>query len=176
MLADITFGKQLTYNADGIRTSKTVNGVKHIYALSRSTVLSEEWTESGVQHLIMYAYDTAGAPIGMLYRNSTYLESFFDSYLFGKNIQGDILYIYDKNGNRLVSYTYDAWGNILSTVYSNGGASTSARFNPLRYRGYYYDTETGLYYLNSRYYDSVAGRFINADEIINGNVEIAMFL
>ena len=108
----------------------------------------------------------------MLYRNSTYLESFFDSYLFGKNIQGDILYIYDKNGNRLVSYTYDAWGNILSTVYSNGGASTSARFNPLRYRGYYYDTETGLYYLNSRYYDSVAGRFINADEIINGNGDI----
>ena len=165
-----------TYNADGIRTSKTVNGVKHIYALSGSTVLSEEWTENGVQHLIIYAYDTAGSPIGMLYRNSTYLESFFDSYLFGKNIQGDILYIYDKNGNRLVSYTYDAWGNILSTVYSNGGASTSARFNPLRYRGYYYDTETGLYYLNSRYYDSVAGRFINADEIINGNVEIAMFL
>ena len=103
----------------------------------------------------------------MLYRNSTYLESFFDSYLFGKNIQGDILYIYDKNGNRLVSYTYDAWGNILSTVYSNGGASTSARFNPLRYRGYYYDTETGLYYLNSRYYDSVAGRFINADGYIS---------
>ena len=100
----------------------------------------------------------------MLYRNSTYRKNTFDSYLFGKNIQGDILYIYDKNGNRLVSYTYDAWGNILSTVYSNGGASTSARFNPLRYRGYYYDTETGLYYLNSRYYDSVAGRFINADE------------
>ena len=51
--------------------------------------------------------------------------------------------------------------------YHNGGASTSARFNPLRYRGYYYDTETGLYYLNSRYYDSVAGRFINADGYIS---------
>ena len=46
-----------TYNADGIRTSKTVNGVKHIYALSGSTVLSEEWTENGVQHLIIYAHD-----------------------------------------------------------------------------------------------------------------------
>ena len=109
----------------------------------------------------------------MLYRNSTYRKNTFDSYLFGKNIQGDILYIYDKNGNRLVSYTYDAWGNILSTVYSNGGASTSARFNPLRYRGYYYDTETGLYYLNSRYYDSVVGRWISPEpNVYQGNFDI----
>ena len=154
-----------TYNADGIRTSKTVNGVKHIYALSGSTVLSEEWTENGVQHLIIYAYDTAGSPIGMLYRNSTYLESFFDSYLFGKNIQGDILYIYDGSGNRIVSYTYDAWGNILSVAGTK--ASTVGKMNPFRYRGYYYDVETGLYYLNSRYYDPVVGRFINADGYIS---------
>ena len=59
------------YNADGIRTTKTVNGVKHTYALSGTTILNEEWTENGVQHLLMYVYDANGSPTGMVYRNST---------------------------------------------------------------------------------------------------------
>ena len=83
-------------------------------------------------------------------------------YLFAKNVQGDITAVYDANGTCLVTYTYDAWGN-TRVRYSNGGASTAARYNPLRYRGYYYDIETGFYYLNSRYYDSAVCRFINAD-------------
>ena len=107
----------------------------------------------------------------MAYRDSTYVSGAFDFYLFAKNIQGDILYIYNTSGTRLVTYTYDSWGNV-TTSYSNGGASTAARYNPFRYRGYYYDTETGFYYLNSRYYDPAVGRFLNADGYINGNGDL----
>ena len=110
----------------------------------------------------------------MAYRDSTYVSGAFDFYLFAKNIQGDILYIYNTSGTRLVTYTYDAWGKCYVT-YQNGGASTSARYNPFRYRGYYYDTETGFYYLNSRYYDPSVGRFLNADVYINANGDILGF-
>ena len=148
-----------TYNADGIRTSKTVNGVKHIYHLSGTQILSEEWTEGNVQHILIFVYDASGNPIGMShYENGAQRGT----YVFVKNIQGDIIGIYDDEGTCLVTYTYDAWGNV-TVSYSNGGASTAARYNPLRYRGYYYDTETGLYYVSSRYYDPEIGRFINAD-------------
>ena len=99
----------------------------------------------------------------MSYRRSTYAEGVYDHYLFIKNIQGDITGIMDEEGNLLVTYAYDAWGNHISTVYSNGGGATGAVFNPFRYRGYYYDSETCLYYLNSRYYDPASGRFINPD-------------
>ena len=70
-------------------------------------------------------------------------------------------------------YTYDAWGRILSITDGNGNANTSSTFignvNPIRYRGYYYDTETGWYYLRTRYYDPQVKRFINADGIIGAN-------
>ena len=122
-----------------------------------------------LQHLLIYIYDVSGAPIGMAYRDSTYVSGAFDFYLFAKNVQGDILYIYNTSGTRLVTYTYDAWGNV-TTSYSNGGTSTAARYNPFRYRGYYYDTETGFYYLNSRYYDPSVGRFLNADGQLNGTI------
>ena len=102
----------------------------------------------------------------MAYRDSTYVSGAFDFYLFAKNIQGDILYIYNTSGTRVATYTYDAWGKCYVT-YQNGGASTAARYNPFRYRGYYYDTETGFYYLNSRYYDPSVGRFLNADGQLN---------
>ena len=66
-------------------------------------------------------------------------------------------------GTKLVSYSYDAWGNFEAT-YQNG-ATQSTLYNPFVYRGYYYDCDLGLYYLNSRYYDSNTGRFISADNI-----------
>ena len=69
------------------------------------------------------------------------------------------------SGTRVVTYTYDAWGNPLSTTGSL--ATTLGAQNPLRYRGYVYDTETGLYYLQSRYYNPSWGRFINADEYLS---------
>ena len=70
-----------------------------------------------------------------------------------------------NTGVKLVSYVYDAWGN-FTVSYHNGGENTYAANNPYRYRGYYYDIDLGLYYLNSRYYDSNTGRFISADEYV----------
>lgn len=148
------------YNDEGMRTRKTVNGIDITYHLSGSLIIAEEW---GTSHII-YLYDTDGTPIGMQYRTSSYAEGVFDTYWFEKNLQGDIVAVYSENGTKLVSYTYDAWGNCTTTYY-NGGASTTAIYNPFRYRGYYLDTETGLYYLQSRYYDPVIGRFVNPDDI-----------
>ena len=146
------------YDDNGVRTSKTVNGVEHVYNVSGSTILSEAWGN----HLIMYMYDDNGLPVGMQYRNTAYAANAFDTYWFEKNLQGDIVAVYNASGTKLISYTYDAWGN-FTTTYSNGGASTSAIYNPFRYRSYYYDTETGLYYVSSRYYDPAIGRFISPD-------------
>ena len=152
-----------TYNADGIRTSKTVNDVKHIYHLSGTQILSEEWTEDRVQHILIFVYDDSGQPIGMSHFEDGVKNG---DYLFAKNVQGDITAVYDANGTCLVTYTYDAWGN-TRVRYSNGGASTAARYNPLRYRGYYYDIETGFYLTGARYYDPEIGRFINADGYVS---------
>lgn len=74
-------------------------------------------------------------------------------------------------GTKLLSYTYAAWGNCTVT----GSTTTGAQYNPFRYRGYYYDSELGLYYLNSRYYDANIGRFINADIHINANGDLIGF-
>jgi len=74
-------------------------------------------------------------------------------------------------GNFQASYTYDAWGRVLSVKDKNGNEITDpnhiANVNPIRYRGYYYDRETGLYYLQTRYYDPETGRFINADGLVD---------
>ena len=147
------------YNEEGIRTSKTANGVEHIYHLNGSTIVAEEWSNK----LLIYLYDANGAPIGMQYRTTSYAEGVFETYWFEKNLQGDIVAVYNDAGTLLVTYTYDAWGYLLSTQYYNSGASTAVQYNPFRYRGYYRDSETGFYYLNSRYYDPNTGRFINAD-------------
>ena len=103
----------------------------------------------------------------MSYRSASDAEGVFETYVFEKNIFGDIVAVYDLNGNKLVSYKYDAWGN-FTTSYHNGTTSTSiAARNPFKYRGYYYDSDLGLYYLQTRYYDSVTGRFINADGYVS---------
>ncbi len=82
-------------------------------------------------------------------------------YYYLKNIQGDILRIYDDSGVLYAEYSYDAWGKC--TIKSN--TDNIANINPFRYRGYYYDEETSLYYLNARYYDPEVGRFISADTV-----------
>ena len=71
-------------------------------------------------------YDASGAPAGMRYRAKSYAEGVFDTYWFGKNMQGDIVAVYDNEGTKLVTYTYDAWGK-QTVTYSNGGASTPAQ-------------------------------------------------
>lgn len=148
------------YNDQGIRTSKTKNGVTTTYYLNGSQIMAEE--TSG--NIIVYIYDASGTPIGMQYRGANYSSSKWDIYWYEKNLFGDIVAVYKHNGTKLISYTYDAWGN-FTTTYHNSGASTTATNNPFTYRGYYYDSDLELYYLQTRYYDSTTGRFINADGV-----------
>ena len=99
----------------------------------------------------------------MQYHASGYAEDDWDIFWYEKNLQGDIVAVYSEAGTKLVSYTYDAWGNFNSTYHNGSSSSTIIGKNPFLYRGYYYDRDLKLYYLNARYYDPVVGRFISAD-------------
>ena len=143
------------YNADGIRNKKIYGGTVHTYILDGTTILKETIGASNGLTTLYYYYDESGIS-GVSYNGTKY------SYV--RNLQGDVIAILNSYGGTAVEYKYDAWGNILSVT--GALASTLGAVNPFRYRGYYYDTETGFYYLNSRYYDPQVGRFLNADEPI----------
>ena len=83
------------------------------------------------------------------------------TYYFDRNIKGDVIGIYDTSGAKIVNYSYDAWGNCTISSSSN---LTIAKANPIRYRGYYFDAESGLYFLNARYYNPAWRRFISPDD------------
>ena len=156
-------GITYTYNGNGIRTSKTVDGVKHTYTLDGTKILREEW---GGNTLIPL-YDNEDTVCGIIYNDIP--------YYFYKNLQGDIIAIANQNGNVVAKYEYDAWG--ACTVTEDTSDCNISSINPYRYRGYYFDNEIGLYYLQSRYYDSNTGRFVNGDmpEIIN-NINESLLL
>ena len=142
------------YNESGLRTSKTVNGVTHSYVWQGSK-LAADITDA---YALYFHYDSSGDVIGFTRTaNGTDTE-----YFYVKNLQGDILKVITATGTEAAAYTYDAWGKLLTAT------GDLADINPLRYRGYFYDTETGLYYLQSRYYDPEVGRWINADNQIAG--------
>ena len=151
------------YNVDGIRTAKIVNQVETKYYLENSNIIYEQRGNN----LIYYLYDLTGL-IGLKYNDNT--------YYYIKNLQGDIIGILDSSYNQVVSYEYDSWGKVLSIKDNQGNEITDTTnigiINPFRYREYYYDTETSLYYLNSRYYNPTWGRFLNADSIIGANQDI----
>ena len=157
-----------TYDVDGLRTSKTVNGVKHEYYYVGNTLQYEKF---GTTELWFF-YDADGNPSGVRYKNG----STTTDYYFVCNWRGDVIRIYDGAGAVVANYNYDAWGSVISVTDANGAAITDsthiANVNPLRYRGYYYDSETGLYYLQSRYYDPAVKRFINADSLVGANKDI----
>ena len=145
-----------TYDADGIRKTKTVpinrRGLTCTYTFvtQNGKVVRQSWrTES-----IDFFYDESGRPFAMTYQSA---DDDPQTYYYVLNLQGDVVKLVDASGAEVASYEYDAWGNVLSQ--SGSMAST----NPLRYRGYYHDSETGFYYLQSRYYDPTMHRFINAD-------------
>ena len=98
------------------------------------------------------------------------------NYYYMRNAQGDVIALYNCYGDINSRYVYDSWGKLLSVTNASGTPITDqtqiAHVNPIRYRGYYYDKETGLYYLQSRYYDSEVGRFINADTITDGGAGV----
>jgi RHS repeat-associated protein len=146
-------GKNISYkyNDAGIRTEKIVDGVTTKYYLLGSRVAYE----TNGTDIIYYTYDDSSNLLSM---NLNGIE-----YYYIRNAQGDIIGLFDKNGTQVVSYVYDSWGKLISITGTL--AATVGVKNPYRYRGYRYDTETGLYYLGSRYYNPEWGRFINADGI-----------
>ena len=159
-LADMTKGSNtlnFAYNESGLRTSKTVNGVTHSYVWQGSK-LAADITDA---YTLYFHYDSTGDVIGFTRTaNGTDTE-----YFYVKNLPGDILKVITATGTEAATYTYDAWGRVLTST------GDLADINPLRYRGYYYDTETGLYYLQSRYYDPEVSRFINPDSFATTDVD-----
>ena len=107
--------------------------------------------------LLVFLYDDKGTPYGMF----TVLDGVQQYFFYLYNAQGDVIAIIDDYAERVVNYEYGAWGELLSVTGSK--ADTVGVLNPFRYRGYCYDIETGLYYLNSKYYDPVTQRFVNGD-------------
>ena len=142
---------EYTYNANGIRTSKKVNGVLHTYTLDGTKILRETWDGNTLVPL----YDNEDGVCGILYNNV--------SYYFIKNLQGDVIAIVDKDAHTIARYSYDAWG--VPEIKLDSSNCQIATVNPFRYRGYYYDEEIELYYLQSRFYDPNVGRFVNGDDI-----------
>ena len=153
------------YNDEGIRISKTVAGVEHTYMYNGGQ-LAGELLDNGIA--LIYLYDEAGGVIGMKYHTASDSLIEYASFFFEKNLQGDIVAIYNESGTKIGGYTYDAWGKTDAVTETTATAIEKQiveKYNPFRYRGYYYDTETGLYYLQSRYYNPEWGRFLSADAI-----------
>jgi RHS repeat-associated protein len=142
------------YNDQGIRTRKsqgTCSGnVITNYTLAGDKVLVES-RSNGIT--LSFTYDVDGTLLSMNYNGA--------EYFYITNLQGDIIELVDINGNSVVKYKYDALGNTISQT-----SGSLANINPYRYRGYRFDIETGLYYLQSRYYDPTIGRFISADGLV----------
>ena len=133
------------YDMAGVRSSKTVGSTTYKFTTLSGLVTRQ----TGGNATIDFVYDESNQPLAMKYNNTL--------YYYVLNAQGDVVRIVNSSRSVVASYTYDPWGKIISS------SGTLADINPLRYRGYYYDSETGFYYLQSRYYDPEIGRFINAD-------------
>ena len=132
-----------------MRTQKKVGTKVTDYYYDSNNNLIVEKTDSAT---LFFYYDTENSPVALSYNGKM--------FYYVKNLLGDIVKILDKDGISYASYVYDSWGNILEEK----GEPILRRLNPLRYRGYVYDEDTTLYYLQTRYYDPTTGRFINADD------------
>ena len=139
-----------SYNENGIRVSKTVNGVTTNYLLDGTRIIKQ----SDGTDVLWYYYDATGSVVSFDLNGTP--------YYYVKNLQGDILAITNASGQKVVEYSYEAWGKVESITGSLVG--TVGAKNPFRYRGYYYDAETEWYYLFNRYYYPGAYRWISADE------------
>ena len=153
------------YDASGMRYKKTVNGTTTEYYIVDGRIMAEK-TLGFAGSTVYYFYDATGIA-GMIH-NGTY-------FFYIKNALGDVIEVVDANGNSMAWFDYDAWGNVL------GEGGVLPQIVPFRYRGYYYDRETGFYYLQSRYYDPDTMRFINADDyeiyavLMNDTAQLYMY-
>ena len=137
-----------TYDEFGMRTTKTAGGITTNYVYENGKLLREVTGSDKID----FVYGSDGI-IGFRTGNK--------NYLYRKNVFGDVTEIYSDNGTLVGKYSYTAFGECIVKVNEGGIAEK----NPIRYRGYYYDEETSLYYLESRYYDPITGRFITIDDI-----------
>lgn len=161
---DTTNNISYKYNKDGIRVSKTLNNEETKYYLEGNKIIFEKTGNN-----VLYYLRSKEELIGLKYNDNL--------YYYIKNVQNDIIGIVDSSNNVVARYTYDSWGNILTVVNGNSkdvsnNSNHIANINPFRYRSYYYDRETKLYYLNSRYYNPLWGRFISIDGGIGENGDI----
>lgn len=148
-------GMSFKYNDQGIRTYKSIGGCSGGYSISYVLDGSKILSETKGTSTIYYTYDADGTLISMNYNGN--------EYFYITNLQGDIIELVDISGTTVVKYKYDAWGNIIYQYDSGLGIANA---NPFRYRSYYFDIETGWYYLQSRYYDPSIGRFISSDGLV----------
>ena len=155
---------EFKYNDGGIRTEKVIRDKDNnpISTTSYHLVGSKVTYEENNTDKIYYTYDASSKLVSMNLTCTTN-SAINGDYYYIRNAQGDIIGLIDKNGAQVVSYSYDSWGKLISTTGTL--AATVGEKNPYRYRGYRYDTETALYYLQSRYYNPEFGRFINADAL-----------
>ena len=186
-------GKQVSYTYDmsGVRSGKQVyttsnqRTTTYTYTTLSGKVMRQQWetrnsddTVYQAMQSLEFVYDDGNQPFAMIYKHGQTTEL----YYYVLNAQGDVIALLNANGTLAASYNYGAWGN-YSVHGADGKKTTDATFighiNPLRYRGYYYDRETRLYYLQSRYYDFANCRFINADTFAttdaNGFLSANMF-
>ena len=148
-----------TVAPQGIHVTGTQT-VTHEYLTLNGKVARETIkTNNSLTAVLDFIYDESGKPFALKYSTD---GATFDTYYYVLNLHGDVVKLIQANGHVVAHYTYDAWGNVSSS-------GRLAEINPLRYRGYYYDNETGFYYLQSRYYDPANRRFINADGLISSN-------
>ena len=174
-------GKQVSYTYDmsGVRSGKQVyttsnqRTTTYTYTTLSGKVMRQQWetrnsddTVYQAMQSLEFVYDDGNQPFAMIYNDG----STSTLYYYVLNAQGDVIALLNANGTLAASYNYGAWGN-YSVHGADGKKTTDATFighiNPLRYRGYYYDRETRLYYLQSRYYDFANCRFINADTYLS---------
>ena len=139
-----------TYDMDGMRTGRTSGSNSYKYIYNGSQLIRMEYNS----HVLEFTYDTQGVPLTVTYNGEV--------YYYITNLQGDVIRLVSETGVVQAQYLYDAWGTCATLASKSIG-----QLNPLRYRGYVYDAETGLYYLQSRYYDPTVGRFINADSLLS---------
>jgi len=152
------------YNQDGLRTYKDTKESITNYQWDDSKLIRETVAYKGDEkkYDIWYFYNNDDEAIGFEYSEVDNSNIVKTPIYFEKNKQGDVIGLLDTKGKELVKYSYDAWGNIVDVSYEN---ETALKLNHITYRGYYKDNESGFYYLQSRYYDSETGRFINADDV-----------
>ena len=164
-----------TYDMAGVRSGKTVTTIDTSTGEITGTTEYKYTTLSGKLVRVEYnttildiVYDESGQPFSIRYKSNPTKEGVV--YYYVLNAQGDVIGLLNSSGELVVEYKYDPWGKLLETII--GVDETDSKYaaynnmglrNPLRYRGYIYDRDTGLYYLQSRYYDPAIGRFINAD-------------